>query len=136
MAIMVLKNPYISINGVELTRRGTSITLNYESEVIDQTAFGDTNRAVIGGFKNWSVDIEFWADYDAGQVDATLFPLVGSSTFTVAIRPTTNARSSTNPEFTGTGLLVSYTPISGSAGEMARSPVRIQNAGPLSRLTS
>jgi hypothetical protein len=91
----------------------------------------------LGGLKDWSASIDFAQDYAAAQVDATMFPLVGS-TFAVEIRPTSGARSATNPAYTGTGILESYQPIGGSVGDEATTTVSIQgaNGSALQRQTS
>lgn len=134
MATQVLNDAFVSINGVDLSDWVQNVSLNYEAEMLDQTAMGDTTRKNIGGLKNWSVDLEFKQDFAAASVDATLFPLVGT-TFTVIVRPTSAAVSATNPNYTGTGILESYSPIDNGVGELATAPVTIQPAGALSRTT-
>lgn len=136
MAQHTLTNEYITINGVDLSDHVISAVLNYNSDLVDSTAMGTSGtRARLGGLKDWSVSIEFQQDYAAGKVDATLFPLVGS-TFTVAVKPVNAATSATNPQFSGTGILESYSPVGGGVGDLHRSPVTIQAAGTLSRATS
>ncbi len=135
MAHLVLTDAYVSINGVVLSDHAKQVTLDYSSELQDDTAMGDTTRQRLGGLKDWSMEIEFYQDYAAGEVDATLFALVGT-TFTAEVRPTSAARSATNPGYNGTGILESYAPLSGEIGAMAMAPVTIQAAGTLSRSTA
>jgi hypothetical protein len=135
MAHFVFTDGYVSINAVVLSAHVKSVTLDYSAELQDDTSMGDTTRERKGGLKDWSVGVEFFQDFAASQVDATLFALVGT-TFTVEVRPTSGARSATNPGYSGTGILESYQPIGSEIGAMAMAPVTIQAAGVLSRLTA
>lgn len=135
MATFVLTDAYISIGGVDLSDHGQGITLTYECEVQDDTAFGDTTRSGAGGLKNWGMEGTLLQDFATGKTDLTLFTLVGSTT-TCTIRALATAVSATNPNFTGLGLITSYPPIGGSVGDMAATTVSIVAAGTLSRATS
>lgn len=133
MAKMVLKNAYVGISGVNLSNWVKSITLNYTAEVLDNTCMGDTTKAKVVGYKDWSVDLELAQDFEAGAVDATLFPLVGAEAFPVEIRADAGAVSATNPKFIGQALLTSYNPISGSVGQVASTSPKLEGSGDLLR---
>lgn len=136
MATIVLTDAFVSINGVDLSDHVKSVTLPYAAEMLDDTVMGDDTRSNKGGLKTWSITIEFLNDWAANEVDATLFPLVGS-TFTIIVRPVnTGGVSATNPNFTGTGILESYPPLGNQVGELATTSVTVQSAGTLSRATS
>lgn len=135
MANVVLTNAFVSLNSVNLSSLVRSVTLNYSSQLQDDTAMGDTAVSRIGGLKDWSLEIEFFQDYDASKTDATLFSLVGS-TFAVEVRHSAANASATNPKYTGTGILESYQPVGGAVGENLMAPVTIQGVGALSRGTS
>lgn len=132
---LVLTDAFVSIDGVDLSDHVRSVTINYAAELQDKTAMGDTTRIKIGGLKDWSMDIEFNQDFAAAEPDATLFPLVGT-TFAVVVRATSAAKSATNPEYGGTGILESYPPLGQSVGDLAVTAITIQSAGALSRSTS
>lgn len=136
MAEIVLKDAFVSINAVDLSDHVSSVTISYSAEMLDNTAMGDDTRTRLGGLKDWNISIDLFNDYAASNVDATLFPLVGS-TFTVIVRPDNTAGvGATNPNYTGTGILESYPPIQGGVGELGTASVTIQSAGDLSRATS
>jgi hypothetical protein len=65
-------------------------------------------------------------------VDATLSPLVGSTT-TFVIKPTSGSVSATNPSWSGTGLLTSYDPLGGSVGDLHMTQAQFASAGALTR---
>lgn len=136
MASLHFNDAHVSIGGTDLSDYVQSVTINYSSEMLDETAMGDTTRKNKGGLLNWSIDVEFKQDFAASAVDVTLFSLVGT-TFTVIVRPVAaSVVSATNPNYTGTGILESYNPLGNSVGDLATAPITIQSAGALSRATA
>lgn len=110
MAIFAYKDVVLNINNVDLSDRANSVVLTYEVEAQDATTFGG-NRSSIGGIQNNTVEVTLYQDFAAGEVEATIFPLVGTTT-TVWFRPSSDARSASNPEYTLVGCyLASHTPI-------------------------
>jgi uncharacterized membrane protein len=85
------------------------------------------------GLLNWTLDVEFFQDFAAAKVDATIFPLVGAVAFTVAVRPVNAAISATNPEYTGLVVVSSYPIVAGTVGEIAVAAVKFHSAGVLTR---
>jgi len=123
MATLVLTNAYISVGAVVLSDHANSVTLNYENDSIEITAFGDTGHKFTGGLQNNSCEIAFMQDFAASNVEATLYPLVGTTT-TVIIKPNGSTTSATNPAYTLTGAyLASHTPVAGAVGELAMTSV-------------
>lgn len=135
MAEVVFKNAYITIGGVDLSDHVRQLSISYEAEIQDITAMADNSRARIGGLKNWSVDVEFNQDFAAAKVDATLFALVGTSVALV-MRPDAGVVAATNPQFSGSAILASYPPLSGSVGDVHTASVSFQGNGDLTRATA
>lgn len=135
MAKLTFKAPFLSIDAVDLSARVESLTLTYESEANDASAGGDATRNMLPGLLNWGVEINFRQDYAAAQVDATLFPKVGTNCALV-IRPDTGVIGVNNPEFTGSGLLTNYAPLAGSVGAVIDAPATFVPAGDLARATA
>lgn len=126
MAQIVLTDASITINSVDLSTLANQVTLNYEKEAVESTAFGDTGRRYVGGLQNITIDIEFMQDFASTKVEATVFPLVGTST-TVVIKPTSGAVSTTNPTYTVSNTyLAAHTPVSGTVGELATTSLSFQ----------
>lgn len=130
MAKTVITLAYLNVNSVDLSAWVRDVTLTYEADAVDQTTMGGTTRLFLGGLKSWSISANLAQDYAASAVHATLFPLVGS-TFPVEVRASSAAVSATNPRFTGTGLLVSYSVVQGSVGDLQESPIQIVAASVL-----
>ena len=127
MAIIAFKDVSITINSVDLSDRANSATLTYEIEQQDATVMGG-NRAFVGGIQNNTLEVTLYQDFAATEVEATIFPLVGTST-TLVLKPTSDAIGADNPTYTITGAyLASHTPI--AAGDVgSTSPVSLTFTG-------
>jgi hypothetical protein len=134
MASLAFTDCHVSLNSKDLSDFVRQVTINYEAEMLDETTMGANTRINKGGLKNWSIDVEFKQDFGATPApDVDLFSLVGT-TFACVIRPVAGtAKGATNPEYTGTGILESYSPVGGSVGDLALAPITIQSAGTMTR---
>lgn len=135
MATLVLTNAFFQINATDLSDDVAEVGINFASEMADETAMGDTTRIRKGGLKDWSLDLTFHQDFAAGQVDATLFALVGT-TACVEIRPVNVCSSANNPIYSGIAILESYPPISGRVGDLLDVRARMVSASALDRASS
>lgn len=128
MGKFVLTDAVIDVDGTVLSDRANQVSVTYEAETQDDTAFGHTTRSNAGGLKNWSMEITFLQDFAAAEVDATLFPLVGT-TVTVKVKGDSAATSATNPEYSGEGLIQSYSPFGNSVGDQATASCSVVPGG-------
>ena len=134
MAAIVLKDASITINSVDLSSLSNNVEITYEIESVEVTAFGG-NRSFTGGLQNNSVTVEIMQDFAATKTEATIFPLVGTTT-TLVFKPTSSAVSATNPSYTISGAyLASHTPISATVGELAMTSLTF-TGGTLVKATS
>ena len=135
MAVLVLTDASITINSVALSDHSNTVTLNYEKDSVEVTAFGITGHKFTGGLQNNSLDVELMQDFAAANVEATIFPLVGTQT-TVVIKPTSGAVSATNPSYTLSDcFLASHSPVAGAVGELAMTSLSF-TGGVLTKATS
>jgi hypothetical protein len=88
-----------------------------------------------GGLKSGTLSIDFQQDFAASEVDATMWPLFGSTT-TFEIKPTSSAVSSTNPSYSGSILVNQHIPVANAVGELATSSVSFPTSGTITRATS
>jgi len=128
MAKIILDDASVVVNSVDLSASVQSVTINYEAEQQDCTTMGQDTRANKGGLKNWSIDVTFVQDWDAASVDATIFPIVGGE-FPIVVKPTSAAVSATNPSYSSTATIASYSPIGNSVGDLAVAPVSFMPSG-------
>lgn len=135
MAQIVLTDASVEVNSVDLSDHVTQVVLNYEVDAVEVTAMSDGAHKFTGGLTNVSATIDFQQDFDAASVDATIEPLVGTTT-TVIIKPTSSAVGATNPSYTLTGTYVaSHTPLNASVGDLSTTSVEFQG-GTLGRATT
>lgn len=135
MASFAFTDASVVVNAVDLSDHVRQVTLNVSAAELENTAMGATYRSRIGGLKDWSVTLEFNQDFAASEVDATLFPLLGTTT-TITVKPTSSAVGSTNPSYSGSVLVSQYNTLTNSVGDLATTSVTWQGAGTLTRATS
>lgn len=124
MARIVLKNCYIEINAGDFSDHCSSVEVNASKDDIDVTNFGGGGREHAHGLQDNSFVLNLQQDFAAAEVDATLYPLWFNETeFVVKVRPTASATSATNPEYSGTCILLEYKPLSGGVGELSETSV-------------
>lgn len=135
MAVLSFKDCSVTVNSVDLSNKVRSVVLTYEVEAVDATVMGG-NRASIGGIQNNQVEITFGQDFAAANVEATVYPLVGTTT-TIVVKPTSAAVSATNPSYTLTGAyLANHTPINaGEVGALGETSLTFQG-GTLTKATA
>ena len=133
MARFVLTNAKITINSVNLSDHIASITLSTSSDVVDTTGFSSTAaRARVAGLADNSVTLEFHQDYATSNVEATVYPLIGTTT-TVVVTPVDTTVSGTNPSYTFTALVAEWQPLSGAVGELATASVTWPISGAITK---
>jgi len=131
----MLNNASVTINSVDLSSYVTSITLSQSADNLEDTAMGDTSRSYIGGLKSGTVDIEFNADFAASKTEATIFPLVGTST-AVVVKPVDASVSATNPSYTFNAIVTEWDTLNGSVGEIATHSISWPITGAITKATS
>lgn len=131
MAKQVLKDAYIAINGTALSNFANHVDIDDSADEIDFTGFSPAGYKEIGqGLKDATVNVTWFQDFAALGVHSILQPLYQSGgTFSVEVRPTSSAVSSTNPKATMTGRLYSYSGIAGDVGGELTMDIAIRNAG-------
>ena len=127
MARIVLTNVDVEIGGVNLSDHISSITLSTTYDVLETTAFGAGNvpaaaKSRIAGLADNSITLEFHQDFAASEVEATIYPLLGT-TQTIKVKPTNGAIAADNPEYMVSALISEWTPLNGAVGELATASV-------------
>jgi hypothetical protein len=136
MARIVLTNAYVTVNSVDVSDHVASVTLNSSIDVVETTAFGTTGaRTRVGGLADNSITLEFHQDYASGSIEATVYPLLGSTT-TVVVKPNGSSTSTTNPSYTSTVLVSEWTPLNGAVGELATASVTWPVSGAITKATA
>ncbi len=135
MATFSFTDGFLLLNTVNMSAMARQLVLKTTAAELDNTAFGATYHSRIGGLKDGQIDIEWNQDFAAGQVDVLLFPLLGT-VVTFEVRPTSAARSITNPAYTGSVLISDYSPLDGKVGDLAVNKVVWKTTGTITRATA
>ena len=135
MAEFMLNDASVTINSVDLSTYVTSVTLSQSADSLETTAMGDSARTFIAGLTNGTIDIDFNADFAASKTEATIYPLVGTTT-AVVVKPVAASVSATNPSYTFNVIVNEWDTLNGSIGELATHSVSWQIAGAITKATS
>jgi hypothetical protein len=104
----------------DLTDQCRSVVITKSREALDQSSFGDTGRQFTGGLTNVTITATLLMEYSSTPgtyVDLT--SLVGTRCY-VAVKPTSGAISTTNPEMQITGAyLESVDVVNAQLGELS-----------------
>lgn len=131
MAKFVMKDADIVVNGVNLSTRCDSITIEDTADEVEVTSFqGNGYKEYIQGLKDGTCTASFFQDFASGSVHSTLNAVYQSgATFTIVFKATSSAVSVTNPTFTMTARLYSYSPLSGGPADASKIEATFRNAG-------
>lgn len=137
MATQVLKNAHFTLNGVDLSDEINQLTIGLTTDSPEDTAMGDNARSFLAGLNNATIGVNLNSDYTSGNGDATLWTVYsGNAAVAFILRPDAGVVSTTNPEYTGSVVLTDYSPVDGSVGDLATTPVSLQVTGDVARATA
>ena len=135
MPRLVLTNPSITINSVDLTDRVAQVAIDMSFAEVETTAFGDSAVTRVAGLGDHSVSLSFHQDFASGEVEATIYPLLGTTT-TVIVKPVNTTTSTSNPSYSFSALVTEWSPISGTVGELVTADVTWPISGMVNKTTS
>lgn len=135
MARIVLTDAKVTVNGVNLSDHIASVSLSTTNDVIETSAFNSTAaKTRVAGLQDNSVTLEFHQDFAAANVEATIYPLLGTTT-TIVVSPTSTV-SATSPSYSFTALVSEWTPLNGGVGELATASVTWNISGAITKATA
>jgi hypothetical protein len=135
LAKFVATDYKVTINGQNLSTSLASVELPIEIDEQETTAFGSEWRTRISGLKSGSITLEFHQDFAAGALDSILWPLLGTNA-TVVVVPTSGTVTASNPSYSGSFLVTSYTPYASTVGDLATVGITWPLSGALTRATA
>jgi hypothetical protein len=135
LAKFVATDYKVTINGGTVSSSLASVELPIEVDEQETTAFGSSWRTRIAGLKSGSITLEFHQDFAAGALDSILYPLLGTNA-TVVVVPTSGTVTASNPSYSGSFLVTSYTPYASTVGDLATVSVTWPLTGELTRATA
>ena len=131
-----LSNPNVEVASVDLSDNCRTATLTVGYDSLEITAFSDSGRKYAPGLQSVEVTLELFNAYGTGDVEDTLFGILGDGTTTLVISATPGAASTSNPVYTITNAMLASQPVvNGSVGELQTISVTF-SGGTFSRATS
>ena len=114
----VITNGHLTVATVALSAWVRSVTLEEESEEVDASCWGDTQRVYETGMSGASMGVEFKQDYATSGPYQTIAGLYQTQAAFI-LRPFAAAVSTSNPEWTGNVLVSKITHMNGDLGTLA-----------------
>lgn len=136
MPKVVATSTVVKIGGVDLSQWVASVNLTTSVNEVTTTSFasgGNTER--VGGLKDSSLQISFMQDFAASAVEATIYPLIGS-TAAFIVNPSSTAKSATAPDYSGTVVITGWSPVAGAVGELLTADVTWPITGAVTKATA
>jgi len=133
MARIVLTNAFISVGGVDLSDLVSSVSLSSTFDVVETTAFSSSpTKTRVAGLADNSITLEFHQDYATGEVEQTIYPLLGTVA-AVIVKPNGATTSAFNPSYTCQAVISEWTPVNGAVGELASASVSWPVSGAITK---
>lgn len=142
MAVQIIKNPVIILNGGTVSSSATQCSISVEWDDVETTSFDSATagwRTRIQGLGSGTFDVEWNQDYAAGGIDATVWALATATagTSSVEVRPaSTAAAGSSNPKYTFSVVLTGWNPIDSAVGDLATVSTSWPITGVVTRATA
>ena len=110
MAKFAATDVYVAVNGQNISDWVFSVDLPDTKEQIDVSGFNPTSsREYVPGTRDQSITLGVLQDFGSTQIHQTLQPLYANNTeFLIEVRPTSSARSATNPWYGGSANMYEY----------------------------
>lgn len=132
---LVFTNPKITINSVDLTGNISQVSLDVSYDEVSTTSFGSGGAQTrIAGLGDHSFKATFQNDFALASVEATVYPLLGTTT-NVTLKMVNATTTSTNPEYQFT-VLVNNWSVGGAVGDLVTADVTWPVSGAITKATS
>lgn len=138
MAKQVIKAGYVTLGGTDYSAQLDNAALNIEIETGDSTNFAGSGwKEFLPGLKSFGLELNFKKDADLSGLDAAIQTAIdGAGTLAFAIRLSSGAISTSNPEYTGTVVITSWMQGPGQLGQIFGGSVTWQGTGAITRDTT
>lgn len=138
MAVTLLYNAFVSINGVDYSSKGNEIAIPLSTVEHDATTWGNATVIHEPGLKMVGCTMKFFNDHADNAMDEalhTIWALAPAAGCKVAniIRVDAGVIGVTNPEWRFTGFIKAWNPLSGKVGDLVQSTLEWSNTTAIAR---
>jgi hypothetical protein len=129
MGKFIIDDPVCTIDGDDHSDHFSSCTIEAEFEQVSVTAFGADFNEYLPGLGEATITFEAFQDFATNELDQNMWPIfINKTPVVITVRPTSAVVSASNPKYTMTGVLTTYSPIAGAKGEAATTTLTFNNA--------
>ena len=118
MAIFMGNKVAVIVNTTTITDHVSTVSLAREIDQVEITTIGDTVQNMIGGIERPTLNLELFNDFAASSVNALFEDALGTKV-NIKLIPVAGTVSATNPSYTMSCLVSSWTPINGAVDAVA-----------------
>ncbi len=128
MAKEVIRNPTIEVNATDLSTHVSSVTVESTTDEVDVTGMKAAAKEILAGIPDATITLNFWQDFSAASVDATLQPIYDAKEPVPVVVTRPDAAVGERQSWTMQGTLLSYSPLAGAVGEASATECSFRNA--------
>lgn len=129
MAKYIIDDPVCTIDGDDFSDHFRTATIEANFAEVDMTAFGADFSEIGLGLGDASITFEAYQDFANNSIDQLLWPIFKNKTAVeVTVKPTSAAVGPTNPEYSMSSVLSTYSPLAGSKGDASMITLTFRNA--------
>lgn len=118
MAIFMGNKVAVIAGTTTITSYVSTVSLTREVDQVEITAMNDTLQNMIGGVERPTLNLELFNDFAASSVNSIFEDALGSK-LNIKLIPVSGTVSATNPSYTMSCLISSWTPINGAVDAVA-----------------
>jgi hypothetical protein len=118
MAIFMGNKVAVIVGTTTITDHVSTVSLAREIDQVDISAMNDNIQNMIGGIERPTLNLELYNDFASASVNALFEDALGTK-LNIKLIPVAGTVSATNPSYTMSCLVSSWTPINGAIDSVA-----------------
>ena len=133
----VLRNCFVKLDGTDVSNLISSVEVAMTAADVNTTAMGAGGNQHLAGIRDDRFTFTAFSDFGASGLHSIVnAKFQAAGTLAVVVYPNTSTVSATNPSFTGSCPLLTYTPIGGAIGDAATTTLELPVNGTISVATA
>jgi hypothetical protein len=118
MAIFMGNKVAVIVGTTTITDHVSTVSLAREIDQVEITSMGDNIQNMIGGVERPTLNLELFNDFAAASVNALFEDALGTK-LNIKLIPVAGTVTATNPSYTMSCLISSWTPVNGAVDAVA-----------------
>ena len=118
MAIFMGNKVAVIVGTSTITDHVSTVSLNREIDQVEITSMTDTVQNMIGGIERPTLNLELYNDFASASVNSLFEDALGSK-LNIKLIPVSGTVTATNPSYTMSCLISSWTPVNGAVDAVA-----------------